>query len=253
MQIDLSNKVAVVTGASGELGRVISRTLASCGADVAVHYHSSETKAHAVKDDIEAMGRRSGMYQADITQEADVHKLRDAITSDLGAPDIVVLNAVAQYNWTSVLEQPLEDYESQYKSCILQAVLLAKAFVPAMIEKNEGRFIAVNTECAMACAPGQSAYVSGKRGMDGVIRVLAREVGQHNITVNQVAPGWMVSDRGRDEYDASTCEYSKKLPLRHRGEDKDIAYAVTFFASEYARFITGTYLPVCGGNVIPGI
>jgi len=253
MQIDLSNKVALVTGASGELGRVISRTLASCGADVAIHYHSSEFKAQAVCDEIIAMGRRATVHRADITQSDEVHRMRDDIVNELGEPDIVVLNAVAQYNWTSVLEQPLTDYESQFQSCVMQAVHLAKAFVPAMVAKNSGRFIAINTECAMQCTPSQSAYVSGKRGMDGVIRVLAREVGQHNITVNQVAPGWMVSDKFREDYDASTCEYSKKVALGHRGEDKDIAYAVAFFASEYARFITGTYLPVCGGNVMPGI
>ncbi|WP_369674232.1 SDR family NAD(P)-dependent oxidoreductase, partial [Enterococcus lactis] len=93
-------------------------------------------------------------------------------------------------NWTSVLEQGIEDYESQFRSCVLQNVLMAKAFVPDMISNGKGgRIIAINTECAMQNFPGQSAYVSGKRGMDGVLRVLAKEIGEHQITVNQIAPG----------------------------------------------------------------
>lgn len=253
MQIDLSNRVALVTGASGELGRVISRVLAGCGADIAIHYHSSDKKARALKKEIVASGRRAEIFRADITDQTEVRKMRDAIKKKLGAPDIVVLNAVIQYGWTSILEQPLEDYESQFRSCVLQSVLLSQAFVPAMVEKKSGRFIAINTECAMQCAPGQSAYAAGKRGLDGVMRVLAREVGEHNITVNQVAPGWTISEKDREAGSGVQPEYSKSVPLRRRGEDKDIANAVAWLASDYANFITGVYLPVCGGNVMPAI
>src|SRR5690606_33100414 len=111
---------------------------------------------------------------------------------------IVVANAVIQYQWTSVLEQSPEDFQGQFDSCVMQSVYLAKAFIPQMQERGEGRFIGINTECSMQNAPTQSAYVAGKRGMDGVYRVLAKEVGQYGITVNQVAPGWTISDRDRE-------------------------------------------------------
>jgi len=128
---------------------------------------------------------------------------------------------------------------------------MAQAFVPGMIAKKWGRVIAINTECAMQNHPTQSAYVSGKRGMDGVLRVLAREVGEHGITVNQVAPGWMVSEtrpeQGRPDW------YRNGVPLRRFGHDQDVANAVAFLASDLAGFITGVYLPVCGGNVMPAI
>jgi 3-oxoacyl-[acyl-carrier protein] reductase len=130
---------------------------------------------------------------------------------------------------------------------------MAQAFVPAMVAKNWGRVIAINTECAMQCTPNQSAYASGKRGMDGVIRVLAREIGVHNITVNQVAPGWMVSDKYRSAHEERQPAYEQNVPLRHRGEDQDIANTVAFLASDLAKFITGAYIPVSGGNVMPGI
>jgi 3-oxoacyl-[acyl-carrier protein] reductase len=253
MQINLSSKIAVVTGASGELGRVIARTLARCGADVAVHYLQSKEKAEAVRAEIEALGRRVIAVQADITDAKAVFAMRHTIVKALGAPHIVVNNAVAQYTWTNVLEQDVKDYESQFRSCVLQNVLMAKAFVPAMIEKRWGRVIAINTECAMQNFASQSAYVSGKRGMDGVLRVLAKEIGAQQVTVNQVAPGWMISDKYRESGTERQESYEKSVPLRRRGTDQNVADAVAFLASDLAEFITGAYIPVCGGNVMPAI
>ena len=143
------------------------------GADVVVHYNSSAERAEAIAAEIRALGRRSVALRADITDKASVETLRDAVEGafDGATPDIVVANAVIQYGWTTVMEQSIADYEGQFRSCVLQNVLLAQTFVPAMRTKGKGRYIAINTECAMQCTPTQSAYVSGKRGMDGVLRV----------------------------------------------------------------------------------
>ena len=255
LQIDLSGKIALVTGGAGQLGRVMVRTLAGCGADVAIHYLSSEAKARELQSEVEAMGRRATIVRADVTQEADVFAMRDAVTQQLGAPQIIVNNAVIQYNWTSILEQNPADYESQFRSCVLHNVLMAKAFVPAMIEAKYGRIVGINTECSAQVLPGQAAYVSGKRGMDGLLRCLAKEVGMHGITVNQVAPGWTISEADRDaggDRDSSGA-YSKNVPLKRRGTDQDISNAVAFLASDLSGYITGLYMPVCGGAVMPGI
>ncbi len=253
MNIDLSKKVAMVTGASGELGRVISRTLADCGADIAIHYHHSQTKAEALLEEIKAKGVRAMTVQGDVGDAASVKAMRQSVAATLGDPDIIVNNAVVQYQWTTVMEQAIVDYESQFRSCVLQNVLMAKAFAPAMIARKWGRIIAISTECAMQNFPNQSAYVSGKRGMDGVLRVLAREIGMHQITVNQVAPGWMISDKHRGAPEERQPEYEASVPLRRRGYDQDIANAVAFLASDLAAFITGAYIPVAGGNVMPAI
>jgi 3-oxoacyl-[acyl-carrier protein] reductase len=253
MQIDLSGKLAIVTGASGQLGRVMARTLAGCGADVAIHYHANETQAAAVREEVKAIGVRAEVFQADVTRENDVLALRDQVGSTLGAPDIVVNNAVIQYEWTEILNQPLADFQSQFDSCVLHNVLMSKAFVPAMIEKKAGRIIGINTECAIQCAPSQGAYASAKRGMDGVLRVLAREVGPHGITVNQVAPGWTISDNDREKGTEEQPEYSRRVPLRRRGTDQDIANAVAWLASDLAAYVTGVFLPVCGGDVMTAI
>lgn len=253
MNIDLSGRLALVTGASGELGRTMSRTLAACGADVALTYLSNAARAESLATEIAATGRRARAFRVDVTDAASITALRESVKAWHREPDILVNNAVVQYPWLSVLEQPTKDFESQFRSCVLHNVHMAQAFVPAMITRGWGRVIAINTECAMQNLPGQSAYVAGKRGMDGVLRVLAREVGPHAITVNQVAPGWTVSDRDRANGTEINDGYAKNVPLRRRGTDQEIANAVAFLASDLASFITGAYLPVCGGNVMPAI
>lgn len=249
MKIELTGKVALVTGATGELGRVITRTLAECGARVAIHYHQSADRAVALQKELPG----ACIVQADITKEADVQRMRDEVTRNLGAPDIIVNNAVIQYQWVHVLNQSAADYRSQFESCVLHNVLMAQVFVPSMIARKWGRVIAMNSECAMQNTPNQSAYVSGKRGMDGVLRCLAREVGEHGITVNQVAPGWTISDKYRGTDQERQPDYEKGVALKRRGYDQEIANAVAFLASDLASFITGAYVPVCGGNVMPAI
>ncbi len=253
LKIALSGRVAVVTGATGQLGRVMARTLAQCGAAVAVHYHKNEPKAQEMVRALEAEGCRALAVQADVAVADDVQRMRDMVEAGLGAADIIVNNAVSQSPWLSVLEQSVEAYESQFRSCVLHNVLMAQAFVPAMVERGRGRVIAISTECAMQNFPTQSAYVSGKRGMDGVLRVLAKEVGSHQITVNQVAPGWTISDNDREKGTEANEEYSKNVPLRRRGTDQEIANVVAFLASDLASYITGAHVPVCGGNVMPTI
>jgi len=233
LSLDLSGKIAVVTGATGQLGRVMVRTLAQCGADVAINYLKSADMAAQLQAEITAMGRRALTVQADVTDAASVLAMRDAVTSELGAADIIVNNAVIQYDWKGVLEQSPADYESQFRSCVLHNVLMA--------------------QCAMQVFAGQSAYAAGKRGMDGVLRVLAKEVGAHGITVNQVAPGWTISDRDRAAGTEKNEGYSKSVPLGRRGTDQEIANVVAFLASDLASYVTGVYLPVCGGNVMPTI
>jgi 3-oxoacyl-[acyl-carrier protein] reductase len=245
--------LAVVTGASGELGRVISQTLGACGADVALVYHHNLAGAETVAAALTAAGRRAKTFAADVTDAASVNALRDAVRGWYRDPDIAVANAVIQYPWRPVLEQPIADYESQFRSCVLHFVHLAQAFVPAMIPRRWGRVIAINTECSIQTFPTQSAYVAGKRGMDGVVRVLAKEIGEHQITVNQVAPGWTVSERDRAEGTQVRAEYDRMVPLRRRGTDQEVANAVAFLASDLASFTTGAYFPVCGGNVMPGL
>ena len=251
IEIDLSGRIAVITGGSGALGRVMVRTLAQAGADIAICYHRNELMAQRLLGEIQALGVQAMIAQANVTDADSIFRMRDAIRSKLGPANIIVNNAVIQYKWVSVLNQPAEDYESQFRSCVLHNVYMTKAFVPAMIESGWGRVIGINTEAAMQNFVSQSAYTAGKRGMDGVLRVLAKEVGTYGVTVNQVAPGWTISDKSAAS--ASDEDYQGKVPLQRRGTAQEIANAVLFLASDLASYITGAYIPVCGGNVMPAI
>lgn len=253
IKIDLTGRNALITGASGYLGRVMAETLSECGASLVIHYHANEAKAFELRDTIRSAGRKAMAVQADVTDYRSIMRMKDAALQEFSRLDILVINAVIQYTWMTVLDQPLEDYESQFRSCVMQAVHLTKAFVPGMVENHYGRIVGINTECAMQCSPDESAYVSGKRGMDGIFRVLAKEIGGHGITVNQVAPGWTISDKDRREHTEENAEYEETVPLRRRGTDREIANAVAFLASDLAGFITGAYVPVCGGSVMPCI
>ena len=253
LAIDLTGKVAVVTGASGDLGRVIAPTLAKAGANVAVHYHGRKEMAQQVLQQVQAEGVKGIIVQADVTDAQSITQMQQQVSAQLGDADIIINNAVSQYQWTNILEQDPADYEDQFRTCVLHNVLMAKAFVPAMKNKKWGRVIGINTECAMQCTENQSAYASAKRGMDGILRTLAHEVGSFGITVNQVAPGWMISAGIRAEKSESQPAYEANVPLKRRGNDYDIAHAVAFLASDLAGFITGMYLSVSGGNVMPRI
>lgn len=253
LTIDLKGKTALVTGASGELGRVIAQTLAECGADMALHSHSGKERAEQVAQTVRSLGRRALTVQADITDCESVLQMQKKIKQELGTVDLIVANAVIQYEWKSVLEQPLTDFQSQFASCAMQTVHLAKAFLPDMIDRRYGRFVAINTECAALAEPNNAAYTAGKRALDGVVRCLAKEVGMHDITVNQVAPGWTVSERDRAEHTERKPEYENTVPLRRRGTDREIANMTAFLLSDLASFTTGAYIPVSGGRVMPAI
>src|SRR5262245_5997420 len=159
LSINLSGHLAVVTGATGQLGRVMVRTMAACGAGVVIHYRHNFQMPGQLLREVQAAGLPTMIVQADVNMERDVQSMKAKIHKRLGAPDIIINNAVIQYGWANVLEQPPPDYESQFRSCVLHNVLMAQAFVPAMLVKKWGRLIAINTECAMQTLPNQSAYV----------------------------------------------------------------------------------------------
>jgi 3-oxoacyl-[acyl-carrier protein] reductase len=190
----------------------------------------------------------------DVAGFDSVKSLQEQVKRDFGTATILVNNAVSQYTWTTVLNQDPADYVDQFQTCVLHNLHMAKAFVPDMIERGKGgRIIGINTECAMQNDVTQSAYVAAKRGMDGLLRVLAKEIGEHQITVNEVAPGWIQSDKVRASEEDIQAEYIKRVPMRRAGTDQEVANVVAFLASDLAGFVTGAYVSVSGGNVMPTI
>ena len=253
LNLDMKNRVVLITGATGQLGRVMTLKFAECDADVIIHYNSNEQKALSLADEVAKLGRRAFPVKADITDKASVFAMKEQVEKEFSLPDIIVDNAVIQYEWTSILEQDPADFHSQFESCVMQTVYMAKAFAPHMIDKRWGRIVCTNTECSALAEAGSGAYASAKKGLDGIVRVLAKELGEYGITVNQVAPGWTISERDRENHTEVNAGYDSTVPLKRRGTDEEIAHMVVFLASDLASYTTGAYIPVSGGKVMPGI
>ena len=244
--IDLSNRVALVTGGSRGIGAEICRTLSEAGAAVAVNYCQSPDKAAAVAEEIRAAGGRAIAVGADVADRSQVEAMRDEIETELGGVDILVNNAISSPPWKPFLEQEWAAYESQWRTQLGQACNTGWAFVPGMKERAWGRIVCISTVCFIENGPNQSAYNASKGALYGWCRTVSRELGPLNITVNQIAPGWMVTEKVDPESEGSRA-YAERVPLRRHGHAREIANAVVFYASDLAGFVTGTFLPVCGG------
>jgi len=143
MKIDLTDKIAVVTGSTGELGRTMARSLAECGANIGLCYYNAKDFSQQLKNEIEKdYDVKAVTAQVDVTDLNSVLDMKKIINENLGIADIIVNNAVIQLSeWRSVIEQSPEDYESQFKSSVMQNVYMAKAFIPDMQNQKYGRVI----------------------------------------------------------------------------------------------------------------
>ncbi|MGJ5177620.1 SDR family NAD(P)-dependent oxidoreductase [Bradyrhizobium oligotrophicum] len=252
LQIDLSGRVALVTGAAGELGRPIARTLAACGAKVAIHYLTSRDGADRLRDELnELHPQRACTVSGDVAKLEDVEAMRRIAESRLGPVDIVVNNAVTWFDERPVTDQTADQFDRVFRSSVLQAWATARVFSGPMIERKWGRLISLGTEMTSLALANRAPYTAAKCAMDGMLRSLARELGEHGITVNQVAPGWVISDKDRRDRDEVQPLYERSVPLGRRGYDQDVANMIAFLASDLAGFVTGVRVPVCGGIVMP--
>lgn len=170
LKIDLTNKTVIVTGATGQLGRVMARKAAQCGANVIIHYSQNESAAKMLEKEILSYNVKAFVVKADVTKQCSVENMCEKIKNEFIMPDIVICAAVIQYEWVDVLSQPIEDYYSQFESCVMHNVYMAKAFVPYLQAQKYGRFISINTECAYLAQANCSAYTAAKRGMDGFLK-----------------------------------------------------------------------------------
>ncbi|NPU15388.1 SDR family oxidoreductase [Bradyrhizobium sp. 83002] len=252
LQIDLSGRVALVTGAAGEIGRPIARTLAACGAKVAIHYLTARDTAERLRDELNELDpQRACTVSGDVAKLEDVEAMRGIAESRLGPVDIVVNNAVTWFDERPVVDQTADQFDRVFRSSVLQAWATARVFSGPMIERRWGRLISLGTEMTSLALPNRAPYTAAKCAMDGMLRSLAKELGEHGITVNQVAPGWIISDKDRRDRDEVQPLYERSVPLGRRGYDQDVANMIAFLASDLASFVTGVRVPVCGGIVMP--
>jgi 3-oxoacyl-[acyl-carrier protein] reductase len=244
----LSGKVAIVTGGGRGIGACISRTLARHGASVAVVYHQDGASASSVVEQVTSTGGVAEAFQADVRDREAVERMVAAVLQRFGRIDGLINNAIAGRQCASFDDATWEDYADMLDFGCRAVVNTVRAVRPIMREQGGGRVVNIVTELWNMGPAQWSTYLSGKGAMVGLSRSLANELGPDRITVNMVAPGWMLTDR-TDPTSEGSRSFAKSLPLRRHGSADEIGNACAFFLSDLASYVTGAYLPVTGGRV----
>jgi len=244
----LQNRVALVTGASRGIGAAISKLLGQQGASIGVNHHSNEAAAQEVVDAITSMGGKAIAVRGDVREKDQVEAAVQQVTEALGAIDTLVLNANAGFKIAPFMEQTWEDFEAKLAGELKSAFYPCQAIIPSMIEHQRGCIIAISSITSRHADEGFSARTTAKSGLDGFVKSLATELGQHGIRVNAIAPGVTLTDALSSQPQEWKDSVAQMTPPRRNGQPEDIAGAVLLLASEQAGFITGTYLMVNGGS-----
>ncbi len=245
MDCDLSGHRALVTGSSRGIGSAIALEMGRAGADVVVHCCSSREKAEEVSAEIRDMGRISTAEQADLSNPDEVTALADR----LGPVDILVLNASVQIkkNW---LDFTLEDFEKHVNCNYLASFLLMQRLVPHMKEQKWGRIVTIGSVQEKKPHEQMLLYSSTKCAQTGLMYSLAGQLAPYGITVNNVAPGVILTDRNTEAL--ADEDYAKQvmasIPAGFYGEKEDCAGIVRLLCSDEGRYITGESIYVDGGK-----
>lgn len=239
-------KSALVTGASRGIGRSIVLQLAEEGYNVAVNYAGSKEKAEAVVEEIKAKGVDSFAIQANVADADEVKAMIKEVVSQFGSLDVLVNNAgitrdnllmrMKEQEWDDVIDTNLKGVFN----CIQKAT-------PQMLRQRSGAIINLSSVVGAVGNPGQANYVATKAGVIGLTKSAARELASRGITVNAVAPGFIVSDMTDALSDELKEQMLTQIPLARFGQDTDIANTVAFLASDKAKYITGQTIHVNGG------
>lgn len=243
----LEYKKALVTGASRGIGREIALSLAREGADVAVNYIKNKAAAEAVAEEIRAMGRKAFIYQADVSEEQPVIGMVDAVIKEFGRIDILVNNAGIDEQFL-IWDMPVERWDNMIKVNLRSQFLVTRFVVPHMMKQKSGRIICISSQCAQKGAPELSHYSAAKGGVMSFVKCIARELAPHNILVNCVNPGPILTDMLNGLTEEWTSMKLAELPIGRFGQTYEVAPSVVMLASEpdgnlYVGQILG---PNCG-------
>ncbi|MEP7378487.1 MAG: 3-oxoacyl-[acyl-carrier-protein] reductase [Chloroflexota bacterium] len=247
--IELTGKSAVVTGGSRGIGKAIALRFAQQGADICFSYRGNGDAATATTGEIEALGRRCVAVQADVTQPDAAEALVKAALDAFGKVDILVNNAGITRDDLIMRMKP-EDWRDVLETNLFGAFWTLKAVTRPMLRAKSGRIINITSVSGQAGQMGQANYSSAKAGLIGLTKAAARELGSRGITVNAVAPGFVLTELTQGLNDDLKAQINERTPLGRFGTVEEIASAVAFLASDEAAYITGQVLAVDGGLVM---
>ena len=260
----LAGKVALVTGSARGLGRAYALRLARLGADVVVNdvdlhanrqYDEPLTPGcDTVADEIRALGRRALGIVADVTDEAQVRRMVAQVEAGLGRIDVLVCNAGGALipGPSLASEVPLADFRRMMDLNLIGTIYTCQAVAPLMKRQRSGKIVTVGSQAGLRSqgAGGGTSYSVAKAAVHHYTRKLAAELGPFGITVNCIAPGWILSSRaiasGRNRPETRD-RLLQEIALKRLGEPEDCAKEVEFLVTDLSDYVTGQVIPVCGG------
>ncbi|MGV1099258.1 3-oxoacyl-[acyl-carrier-protein] reductase [Thiovibrio sp. JS02] len=244
--MSLTGKIAVVTGGSRGIGRAICQRLAAQGAKVIVNYVSNPAAAEETVESIRAKGGAAETARFNVAVPAEIEAAFEKILKEQGRVDILVNNAGITRDGL-LMKMKEEQWDEVLNTNLKGVFLCTKAVSRAMMKQRWGRIINITSVIGFAGNAGQANYAAAKAGIVGFTKSVAKELASRGVTVNGVAPGYIVTDMTRDLSEEITNTIKGEIPMGILGEAEDVAGAVVYLASDDARYVTGQFLHVNGG------
>jgi 3-oxoacyl-[acyl-carrier protein] reductase len=250
--MNVSERVALVTGGSRGIGKAIVVALANAGAKVAFIYQSNKTAADQLVSELTAAGRDVYAIQADVSKKADADAAIENVVAKWGRLDILVNNAGIIRD-KLVLAMSPEEWNEVINTNLTSVFNFCQGAIRPMMGNRFGRIVNMSSVAADYSNPGQANYAASKAGIEGFSRCLATEYAKRGITVNCVAPGFIETDMTIAVVNAAGDKIKNSIPAKRLGKPEDIANAVLFLASADSSYITGQTLKVDGGLTLGGM
>lgn len=250
--MDLTGRVALVTGASSGIGAATAAVLADLGAKVAIGYYHNEKGAGQVREGILSAGGKAISIRADVRQSAEIRTMVDRVAAELGPIDILINNAGSLVKRIAILEVTEESYQEVMNLNLKSAILCSQAVAPAMIGRKGGAIVnIVSIAGRNGGGPGAGLYASAKAGLIAFTKSLAKEMAPHGVRVNAVSPG--VIDTPFHEVFSTPqmlANFVKGIPLGRVGTSMECARVIAFLASDSATYVIGETVEVNGGQLM---
>jgi 3-oxoacyl-[acyl-carrier protein] reductase len=248
MELEIKNKVALITGASRGIGAASAKALAHHGATVVINYIKSKEKAKALLNEIIKIGGKGMVFQADVRDQDAVNDMVESTLKEFGKIDVLVNNANINFPIKPFIELTWDQIEAKILGEIKALYNCSQTVLKDMISRKSGKLIFVSSSLSRYPGYGFSAHAAAKAAMDSMARVMATELGPSGITVNVVGPGLTLTDATAGQPKEMHEQVAAITPLRRLGVPEDIAGVVVFLASSLSDYLNGEYIPVTGGN-----